>query len=110
MLGSTGSDTFSGGLGDDSLFGESGDDVYIFEYSGNLGSDWISEAGNVESDTLDFTDLGKAATVNLSTTGNQTVNSGSLVVNLISTVSGTGIENVRGSTFADSITGKSRAT
>ncbi len=101
-----GNDTLEGGLGNDSLTGGNGDDTYVFSGSSDLGTDTITEAANVDTDTLDFTSFSQAATVNLSTTGNQTIASGKLVLNLSSA---TGIENVLGSASGDTIVGNDRA-
>ena len=40
--------------GSDSLVGGDGGDTYRFSAGGDLGSDTVDEAANVDTDTLDF--------------------------------------------------------
>ena len=103
----SGDDTLIGGTGDDSLFGGAGDDTYVFSRIGteDLGTDTITEAANVDTDTLDFSDFGAGVSVDLSSTSGQSVHA---KLNLTLT-DATGLENVIGSAFADYIMGNSRA-
>ncbi|MCH8046868.1 MAG: SdiA-regulated domain-containing protein [Planctomycetes bacterium] len=106
ITGNTRNNTITGGLGNDTLAGGSGSDTYVFSGSSDLGTDTITEAASADSDWLDFTGFTAGGiSVNLATTGNQTVEPGKLVLNLSSS---TGLENVYGSPAADSITGNTR--
>ncbi|MCH8045236.1 MAG: hypothetical protein IID44_16110 [Planctomycetes bacterium] len=106
ITGGNGNDTIEGGSGNDTLAGGSGSDTYVFAGGSNLGTDTITEAASVDSDTLDFTGwTAGGISINLATTGNQTVDFGLLVLNLSSS---TGLENVNGTSSGDYITGNSR--
>ena len=105
ISGGLGNDALEGGAGDDQLTGNTGNDTYRFG-AGTLGSDTVTEAANTESDWLDFTSLGQAATVDLAITTSQNVASGVLSLTL---TSNTGIENVRGSAFGDTISANTRS-
>ncbi|HET6572089.1 MAG TPA: calcium-binding protein [Fimbriiglobus sp.] len=104
VVGGAGFDTVTGGAGNDALDGGDGDDIYLFAGTGPLGADTITEAPNVDTDTLDFSVFGFAVRVNLALTSQQTVAS-TLKLTLSSA---TGLENVVGSQFADAILGNSR--
>jgi Ca2+-binding RTX toxin-like protein len=87
LIGGLGNDSLSGGLGDDKLTGGAGDDIL----NGGLGIDWA----NYDTSTL-------GVTVNLSLLASQdTVGAG------LDTL--TGIENLLGSSFNDTLTGSSLA-
>lgn len=103
--GGNGNDTISSGEGNDLLNGGAGNDLYKFDSGNtrNLATDTITDASG--SDTLEFSYHNLAVSVNLGTTGNQTVSTG-LTLNLNSATS---IENVVGSQYGDSITGNSLA-
>src|SRR5262249_31327420 len=117
--GGNGDDTLEGRGGNDQLTGGSGDDTYVFAGL-NLGSDTITEAANADDDTLDFTHFGPTfmvvgqplppgVTIVLWNTSPQIVNSVNGVVSLQLTISDTtGIEDVLGSAFDDTIWGNSR--
>jgi Ca2+-binding RTX toxin-like protein len=116
LSGGSGSDILVGGAGDDSLTGGLGDDFYIFEGSGNLGTDTIDEAAASrlgsfpplgEEDSLIFTSFSHAITIDLGVTGNQPVSYGYLVLNL---TSATGIEDVAGTAYGDYIIGNETYT
>ncbi|MGH7177861.1 MAG: calcium-binding protein, partial [Tepidisphaeraceae bacterium] len=104
IYGGAGNDILGGGTGDDVLIGGAGNDTYLF-IATNLGSDTITEDSNVGTDALDFSAFAGAATLDLAQTTTQIVNSGNLSLTFSS---GTAIENVVGSKFADTILGNSR--
>lgn len=102
--GGNGDDQLTGGTGNDLTAGEDGSDTYLYPATAgvNLGTDAVREGGGGYADTLNFAGMAVAVTVNLATTGNQTVAAGVLVLNLYS---GSSIENVVGSDGNDAITG-----
>jgi len=78
------------------------DDTYVFDADVALGTDTITDSLGV--DILDFSETAAGVTVNLGTTGPQTVVPAKLVLNLTSTAE---IENVTGGSGNDSLTGNS---
>src|SRR5438445_242158 len=84
------------------LTGGSGNDTFVFA-GGGLGSDTVTEAPGVDTDTLDFSKFGPAVyavanpppgvSVNLNSTAAQVANPGNLTLTLSSAA---GIENVVG--------------
>jgi Ca2+-binding RTX toxin-like protein len=109
LIGDAGNDTLIGGAGDDSLGGGADSDVYRFNGSGNLGSDYVNETNG--TDLLDFSGLtlstAQGVTVNLGLPGNQTiinVAGTSLILNLGSSPS---VENATGTAKNDSFFGDS---
>jgi Ca2+-binding RTX toxin-like protein len=101
-------DQLRGGCGNDYLRGGSGNDTYRFAGSADLGSDTIAEwlQGPPEggTDTLDFSELSYAVSVNLANTGSQTV-----APNLRLTLTDDdGIENVVSTPFGDVLRGNAR--
>ncbi len=104
LEGSGRNDTFEGGAGDDTLTGLGGDDTYFF-VGNTLGYDRVTEAANVDVDTLDFAGFGGLISVNLASTSDQTVRTNHLRLRLSSA---TGMENVIGSIYSDKIYGNSR--
>jgi Ca2+-binding RTX toxin-like protein len=95
VKGETGNDRIDGGAGDDMLFGDAGDDTLI----GGAGNDAI--AGGAGVDTADYATAGRSVTVDLSNIRAQNTGAG------LDTV--TGIENLRGTNFADTFTGSADA-
>ncbi|WP_298096310.1 M10 family metallopeptidase C-terminal domain-containing protein [Brevundimonas sp.] len=89
-----GNDTLNGGSGNDVLNGGDGDDVLI----GALGNDTLN--GGAGTDTADYSGAGAAVTINL-TTGTGSGGAGTETL--------TGVENVTGTTFADTLTGDGNA-
>src|SRR6059036_3921362 len=73
LNGGSGNDTIKGGLGNDAMNGGADNDTYLFTGSNNLGSDSITEAATADTDTIDFTGFGQAASINLASTSSQTV-------------------------------------
>lgn len=104
IFGGSGSDVLVGGFGNDTLAGSTGNDIYLFIGS-DVGTDAISEDSALDSDTLDFSAFDSAVTVDLALTSLQVVAAGKLSLQF-STDSG--IENVIGSRFADTVYGNSR--
>jgi Ca2+-binding RTX toxin-like protein len=102
--GGSGDDRITGNGGNDKLIGGIGNDTYIF-FGAQLGSDVIVEDASLDADTLDFTFLSGPVNVNLANTATQVVSTGNLTLQLSSA---TGIENVIGTFFADTIRGNSR--
>ncbi len=100
LSGGAGNDSLTGNAGNDSLTGDSDNDTYAFNTNTALGTDTVTEASGGGTDTLNFTGSNNAVTVNLATTGNQTVNS-NLTLNLTSAQ----VENVTGGNNGDTITG-----
>jgi Ca2+-binding RTX toxin-like protein len=105
LIGGAGGDRLEGGAGDDLLIGNRGGDSYLFG-PGNLGSDRVVEAANLDSDTLDFTGFSAPVVVDLGKTTPRRIGAGLLTLTLSSS---TGIENVIGGAFDDTITGNDRA-
>ncbi|WP_165245007.1 hypothetical protein [Paludisphaera soli] len=112
LQGNGGNDALEGRGGNDRLEGGRGDDTYVFSGTFSLGTDTIVEDDDSHGpspdarDKLDFTNFGYAMNVNLDTNSTQTVKSG--VLSLLLT-SNSGIEDVTGSAFNDTIRGNSRA-
>jgi Ca2+-binding RTX toxin-like protein len=86
LIGLGGNDTLDGGNGDDLLFGGTGDDTLI---------------GGAGTDTASYSDATVGVTVNLSLAGAQATGWGSDTLS--------GIENLVGSAFNDTLTGDSAA-
>ena len=105
LQGSRFNDILEGGAGNDDLTGGTGKDTYRFVGS-VLGSDNVIEDANLDVDTLDFSGFtGGGLDLDLSSTTPRVVNSGDLSLRLSSS---TGIENVIGTAFEDTIRGNSR--
>jgi serralysin len=92
--GLAGNDTLNGGSGNDTLNGGDGDDVLI----GALGNDTLN--GGAGIDTADYSGAGAAVTINL-TTGTGSGGAGTETLS--------GVENVTGTAFADTLTGDGNA-
>lgn len=105
LQGSRFNDTLEGGIGNDDLSGGAGNDTYKFVGS-LLGNDNVIEAANADIDTLDFRGFtGGGINLDLTVTTPRTINSGDLSLRLSSS---TGIENVFGTDFEDTIRGNTR--
>jgi Ca2+-binding RTX toxin-like protein len=115
LLGGPGVDYLSGGIEDDTLEGRggnddlrggAGDDWYTFApIAGGLGSDKITEAANIDTDTLNFSDLTAGVTINLASLTAQAVTPGYLTLTLSDRF---GVENVYGTPANDALTGNNR--
>ncbi len=95
LAGGAGNDTLYGGSGIDTLLGEDGDDVL----TGGPGADSLD--GGTGSDTADYTGSSASITANLAT---GTGSGGDAASDTL-----TGIENLTGSAFNDSLIGDSGA-
>lgn len=110
-----GDDVIEGGKGDDLVYGQGGNDTFVFAGSG-LGSDMLVEgdscyAPNDLHDKLDFSQFAGTVNVDLDTSCEQTINCGITdgSVNLSLTLyNGNAFEDVTGSAFNDSIEGNDR--
>jgi Ca2+-binding RTX toxin-like protein len=91
---------FTGGAGNDTLNGGAGNDTYLFDTDSALGFDTLTEALGGGTDVLDFNGSSNSVTVNLGTTGSQTVNS-----NLTLNLSASQAENLTGGSGNDTLTG-----
>jgi len=118
LLGNTigGTDTLEGGPGDDLIYGQFGDDLFVFAGSG-LGSDFLVEAGNEIAypndawDHLDLSGFDATAELQLGQTFKQLVNR--TVVDggvdlAITFNSSTAFERITGTRFGDILSGNSR--
>ena len=92
LTGNAGNDNLYGGAGGDSLFGGDGNDLFV----GGSGSDSIS--GGAGIDTADYTASTAAVNVTLGGTGSGGDAAGDSL---------TGVENLEGSAYHDTLTGDS---
>lgn len=104
LVGGNGNDTLVGGIGDDFIDTGLNDDVVSFSGTGNLGSDAIIQAASGNLDTLVFSNLGGAITIDIGTTALQVVRAGQLSLTLSDA---NGFDNVQGTAYADTIYGNS---
>jgi hypothetical protein len=113
-----GDDTLEGGRDDDLMFGQAGNDTYIFA-GGGLGEDTVVEAGdknwagalNDSGDTLDFSEFIGDINLDLEKERKEQINTGRSDgdINLALTIGdSTAFENVIGSEFDDNISGNAR--
>jgi ELWxxDGT repeat protein len=105
LTGNSGNDVLNGGLGSDFLIGGAGSDRYVFGGATAGGElDTITEASNLDQDTLDFSSRTIAVTVNISDSVNQQQVHTDRRIKLSS---GLGFEIVLGGSGNDTITGNS---
>jgi Ca2+-binding RTX toxin-like protein len=108
LTGGADSDTLDAGAGDDIMDGGAGNDTYIF--AGSIrGNDQVREAANVDRDTLDFSNFNQSFGIDFSVGYGYA--SGFFVSFTDSTgqaVNSTGVEDVYGSAYSDTILGNSR--
>jgi parallel beta-helix repeat protein len=97
LYGNDGNDTLNGGDGNDKLYGGAGDDKLMV--SG--GYDTLD--GGAGFDTIDFSKVSAAVTVDLSAANVKAMVGGVAVADLVS------IENIKGWSFADTLTGSAGA-
>lgn len=95
LTGESGNDTLDGGAGDDQLSGGSGNDVFL----AGAGNDTVDGGSGI--DTLDFSSLTAAVVVDLFARTATGLASGQDSVS--------GLENIAGTGFADTITGDKNA-
>lgn len=101
ITGNPASNVLVGGAGSDSLLGREGNDTYVFRTAASAEFDSITELSGAGRDTLDFSAITTAVTLNLGTTTAQTSHTNRrLKLNL-----GTSVENVIGGSGNDNITG-----
>jgi Ca2+-binding RTX toxin-like protein len=103
LYGGENDDSLDGGTGDDVLDGGAGWDTYAFPTSA-LGSDTVVEVAGADRDSLDFSLHAQGVTVDLALTSAQAVSPGFT----LTLSSATGIEQVAGSAYGDTIKGNSR--
>ncbi len=106
VFGEDGNDTIIGAEHLDTMIGGSGDDMYLFTNSG-FGSATVIEDPNADTDTFDFSNFPTpdGIYVSLYSTTGQVVESGQLTLNITSE---SGIENLIGTPFRDTLNGNSR--
>ncbi len=103
LFGNGGNDSLNGSSGDDTLAGGPGDDTYALGPASAAEIDTLTEAAGQGTDTLNFTSLTTAVTVNIGLTTLQNVHTNrSIVLN-----SGTSFENIRGGLAGDALRGNS---
>lgn len=101
ITGNTAANVLIGGAGSDSLLGRTGNDTYVFRSAASAEIDTITELAGAGTDTLNFSAITTALTVNLSSAATQTIHTNrQLKLNL-----GTSVENVIGGSANDNITG-----
>src|SRR5207244_4072687 len=86
LMGGTGDATLQAGTGNDLLMGGTGNNAYVFS-GGLLGNDTINTSSGTNNGTLDFSGLGAAATVDISSTAAQTISPGILTLTLVNPLS-----------------------
>ena len=109
IFGGAGNDTLKGGAGNDWLEGGRGDDTYVFTGSANLGEDTIAESsvgGNDLGDTLDFSGLSRAVSIDLADDTQSQAVATDLALIL---EDGNAIEDVLGTALADVLIGNDRS-
>jgi len=107
VIGNAGNDILNGGLGSDLLIGGRGDDRYVFGGATVGGEpDTITEASNLDRDTLDFSSRTIDVTMNISDSVNQQQVHTDRKLKLSS---GLGIDIVLGGSGNDRLTGSSIA-
>ncbi|MEJ7595030.1 MAG: M10 family metallopeptidase C-terminal domain-containing protein, partial [Planctomycetaceae bacterium] len=99
--GNTLANAFFGGRGSDTLIGDAGDDSYIFGTAASAEADIIIESTGI--DTLNFSALSTAVTLDLGTTTAQPVHSN----RTLTLLTPTSMENVLGGSGNDRLTGNS---
>lgn len=104
LTGGAGNDFLDGGPGNDSLQGGPGDDVYAVDDYADDGTVLYSSADTITEDTtvanadlVDFTNVTEPATIDMTQTTAQQVTPHD-------TLTMSGVENVSGSSFADTVT------
>jgi Ca2+-binding RTX toxin-like protein len=105
IYGQAGDDRIVGNQGNDDLAGGVGNDKYSFQLYSTLESDVVYEDASLDTDLLDFFAFDGPVNLDLASTAEQIVNPGHLTLRLSSA---TGIEDVWGTEFGDTIRGNSR--
>ena len=118
LTGGAGNDLLTGGKGDDQLLGGTGNDTYAFGDTDTPETDTLTEATNAGSDTLNFSTLTTAVTVDLNsemflaTHANRTIKTSAtgltkLAPNFENVIGGTGDDSIVGNAAANSLFGGS---
>ena len=112
LIGGGGNDTLVGGAGNDTMTGGAGNDTYIFAAAATAEADVVNETANNGTDTLDFSAMTTAVTVNLSsdtlaTMTNRTVKTQTAgqFANFENVIGGSGNDTITGNAAANSIQG-----
>ena len=105
LNGNDGQDVLSGAAGNDVMAGGPGNDSYLFGVALSFESDTLTEATNAGTDTLDFTSLTTAVTVNLALNQSQSVHKN----RAISLSSASTFENASGGSSNDWLSGNTAA-
>ena len=101
LSGNAGDDQLTGASGSDVLIGGSGNDNYLFAAATSAEADVVGELSNEGTDTLTFSTLTKAVTLNLGKTAVQNVHANrTLRLNSVSS-----FENAVGGSACDFLTG-----
>jgi probable HAF family extracellular repeat protein len=108
LTGGTGNDSLNGGDGNDRLVGGLGNDSYLFANAGSVQTDTVVENAGEGTDTLDFSSVTNAVTVNL-TSDIATATHTSRTVVTGAAGQAANFENVNGGSAADNITGNAAA-
>ncbi len=110
LFGVGGNDTLNGAAGSDSLYGGPGDDTFVFTPA--PVADIVHEWFNQGTDTLDFSALSDAATINAGSIAVQNVHLNRTIqlvsaITLENIIGGSGDDDLRGNFLANTLTGNS---
>lgn len=105
-----GNDTPNGADGSDSLLGGKGDDTYLFGPAALLEVEKVTEWSNQGTDTLDFSALSDAVTINAGSIAVQNVHTNRTIqlvsaITLENIIGGSANDELRGNMLANTITG-----
>ncbi len=103
LEGGVGNDVLTGGTGSDALLGGAGNDTYRFLDSASTETDTLTELAPDGNDSLDFTGLTVAVTVNLGSDASLAAHANRTVVATAGQAAN--IENAMGGSSNDSLTG-----
>ena len=105
LSGNNGQDVLNGASGSDAMAGGPGNDIYLFGVAFSFENDILTEAANGGTDTLDFTALTTAVSVNLALNQSQSVHTNrAMTLSSAST-----FENAAGGSGSDWLSGNSAA-
>ncbi len=103
LTGNAGSDILIGASGSDSLIGGLGNDTYVFKTAISAEADVVTEFANQGTDTLRFSDLTTAVSLNLGTSVVQNVH----INRTLELSSSASFENITGGLANDTLSGNS---
>ncbi len=111
LNGNNGQDVLNGAAGSDTMAGGLGNDIYLFGVAYSFESDSLTEAANAGTDTLDFSSLTTAVTVNLALNQFQNSNKNrGITLSSASTfenaLGGSGNDWLGGNSAANTLTGR----